>query len=239
MSSLEMVAYINATREPGKAELRHDSFMAKVPTVLGQELAPKFIGTNQYTSGKGGTMTRAIYNFPKREACLMAMSYSYELQAKVFDAWVEAEEKLAKPVTVLPNFDDPIAAARAWIEAREAENTAKAQLAIATTAIVQAQPKVEFHDAVVAGDTVYSLNDAAKLLKTGRTKLFAYLRKHMYLQHNNVPYQRVIEAGWLESAFNSYKLPDGRVAPPTTYMTSKGLAYFQPKIALAKQEGSL
>jgi hypothetical protein len=56
--------------------LRHDHFMAKVPKVLG-ETAPKFFGTDQYTKGNGAVQSRPIYTFPKREACLMAMSYSY------------------------------------------------------------------------------------------------------------------------------------------------------------------
>lgn len=30
---------------------------------------------------------------PEREACLMAMSYSYELQARVYDAWQELKKK--------------------------------------------------------------------------------------------------------------------------------------------------
>lgn len=45
--------------------------MAKVPKVLG-EAAPKFLGTAFYTNGTGGSVERAIYKFPKREACLMA-----------------------------------------------------------------------------------------------------------------------------------------------------------------------
>lgn len=55
--------------------------MLKVPKVLGDEQSPKFSG--DYTDDKGRTYP--CYYFPKREACLMAMSYSYELQAQVFD----------------------------------------------------------------------------------------------------------------------------------------------------------
>ncbi|KLP39261.1 hypothetical protein [Enterobacter ludwigii] len=96
MTSLEMVDYINADRK-AKAEaegmvfpcknyrrLQHRSFMAKVPKVLGG-LAAKYIAANTYINGKGGEQVQDIYNFPKREACLMAMSYSYDLQAQVFD----------------------------------------------------------------------------------------------------------------------------------------------------------
>ena len=93
MSSLELVEYINAERGDGVAQLRHDSFMDKVQQVLGAD-APKFIGTQTY----GNNNTRNIYNFPKREACLMAMSYSYDLQAKIFDRWQELENVVAAPV---------------------------------------------------------------------------------------------------------------------------------------------
>ncbi len=79
MTSVELVAYINEERAPSEAVLRHDSFMAKVPKVLG-EAAPKFFGTDTYVNGTGAKVQRGIYLFPKREACLMAMSYSYELQ---------------------------------------------------------------------------------------------------------------------------------------------------------------
>ncbi|BAE74505.1 hypothetical protein SGGMMB4_02790 [Sodalis glossinidius str. 'morsitans'] len=93
MSSLEMVDYINAERK-AKAEveglkfpykkyrrLQHNNFMAKTPKVLGENQSTKFLA--DYTDEKGRTYP--CYRFFKREACLMAMSYSYELQAQVFD----------------------------------------------------------------------------------------------------------------------------------------------------------
>lgn len=88
MSSPDIVDFINnhrkeiATTEKPYKELRHDDFMRKVPSVLGELHAPKFIGTQTY----GNNNTRHIYQFPKREACLMAMSYSYELQAQILTA---------------------------------------------------------------------------------------------------------------------------------------------------------
>jgi hypothetical protein len=101
MSSLDMVAYINSTREPGSAEVRHDNFMAKVPNVLGVKTAPEYLGTVLYSSGNGTKREQAVYNFPRREAMLMAMSYSYKLQATVYDAWQEAEAKVAAQAPVL------------------------------------------------------------------------------------------------------------------------------------------
>ncbi|MEC5783548.1 Rha family transcriptional regulator [Citrobacter sp. ESY80] len=105
MSSLEMVDYINANRKAkAKSEgltfpckkyrkLEHRSFMKKVPKVLGDAVA-KFFATDTYINGTGGVVERDICNFPKREACLMAMSYSYELQAQIFDYMTELEHNI-------------------------------------------------------------------------------------------------------------------------------------------------
>lgn len=93
MSSLEIVDFINeyrAKNESNPVQLRHDSFMAKVPKVLGENQSPKFIG--DYKDAKGRTYP--CYCFPKREACLMAMSYSYEIQAQVFDRMTAMEDHI-------------------------------------------------------------------------------------------------------------------------------------------------
>lgn len=99
LSSIRMVDYINAERK-SKAEaegqpfpckkhrkLSHKNFMAKVPKVLGDSHSAKFLA--QYKDSTGRELP--CYEFPKREACLMAMSYSYELQAQVFDYMTELE----------------------------------------------------------------------------------------------------------------------------------------------------
>jgi hypothetical protein len=86
MTSLELVDYINSVRKEdadragapfpskGFAKLEHSDFMKKVPLVLGKEAARKFSGTDFYINGTGAKVSRDIYTFPKREACLMAMS---------------------------------------------------------------------------------------------------------------------------------------------------------------------
>lgn len=219
MSSLEMVEYINSTREVGAAELRHDHFMVKVQKVLGFD-APKFLGTQTY----GNNIKRQVFNFPKREAMLMAMSYSYELQAQIFDAWQDAEEALKKPVALIPNFDDPIAAAEAWITEK------KAVLAL-TANLEEAQPMIAFHEAVVAGDCVYGLAEAAKILDIAPRKFNSWLRDNKFVMQNLVPYERFKVQGILASRFSGFVKPDGTTAPATTFVTSKGIAYFQKQLS--------
>lgn len=94
MTSLELVDFINSMRKDGEATLRHDSFMAKVPKVLGENGLQNLLDT--YTHPQN-SQTYPCYKFQKREACLMAMSYSYELQAAVFDRMTELEQQRAIP----------------------------------------------------------------------------------------------------------------------------------------------
>ena len=135
MTSVELVEFINSQRSPEESALRHDHFMTKVPKVLGENLAPKFLGISEYINGAGHPVPRSVYLFPKREACLMAMSYSYELQAKVFDRMTELEkEKEKTKVAELPQ--DYITALEHLLASKKAEQLAIAQRddAIATKA---------------------------------------------------------------------------------------------------------
>lgn len=106
MTSLELVDFINSHRKQqaelagqpfpskGFAKLEHKDFLEKVPAVLGERSA-EFSADLPDNYGR----PRRGYRFPKRESCLMAMSYSYDLQAAVFDHMTALEEKLAKPLT--------------------------------------------------------------------------------------------------------------------------------------------
>ena len=66
----------------GESKDAHSNFMKKAEKVLGDALVD-FYDRENY----GNNNVRAILLLPEREACLMAMSYSYELQARVYDAW--------------------------------------------------------------------------------------------------------------------------------------------------------
>lgn len=118
ISSLEIVDLINESRKRGEPKLRHSDFLAKVPKVLsGGER--NFSST--YTDGQN--KQRACYTFPKREACLMAMSYSYELQAKVYDRMTDLEQATAAnalpPPHVIGVLLDQVSKLTARLDARD------------------------------------------------------------------------------------------------------------------------
>lgn len=106
MTSIELVDFINHHRKelaeqvgelfPSKrfAKLEHKDFLEKVEVVLGERSAEFSADLpDSYARPRRG------YRLPKRESCLMAMSYSYALQAAVFDYMTDLVQKLAKPMT--------------------------------------------------------------------------------------------------------------------------------------------
>lgn len=203
MTSLELVEFINSQREESESELRHDNFMAKVPKVLGKA-APKFLGTAFYVNGTGARVERQVYTLPKREACLMAMSYSYELQAKVFDRMTALEKKPSDPMAFLA---DP-AAMRGLLltyteKVLDLENTVAAQT-----------PKVEALDRISDADGLMNPTGAAKALQVQPKRVFDYLRTNGWIYRragarSDTAYQDKIAAGLLTHKVHVARREDG------------------------------
>lgn len=93
MTSIELVEFINSQRKNDEAILTHADFMKKVPKVLSEKDAG--FNSDIYLDSYG--REQRCFKFKKREACLMAMSYSYDIQAKVFDRMTELEQQRAIP----------------------------------------------------------------------------------------------------------------------------------------------
>ena len=127
ISSLEIVELVNESRKEDAPKLSHSDFMKKVPRVLGMDFegAGKFSDT--YQNHQNGR-TYSCYTFPKREACLMAMSYSYELQAKVYDRMTELETAMAMPTpSVIKSLCDAVASIQSRLDAMASVQSAAQQ----------------------------------------------------------------------------------------------------------------
>ena len=196
MTSPEIVDFINAHRqavatiEKPYVELHHRSFMSKVPQVLGVKDAAKFIASSFYQGNGSAKLERQIYVFPKREACLMAMSYSYELQAQIFDRMTAMENHIA--AQNLPSYaiDDPIERAKKWIEEEKQKQAVIHQLEIAA-------PKVAFVDKYVAGNGNKTFRQVAKLLQIKEYKFREFLESNRIMYKLNgewTAYQNHVDA---------------------------------------------
>lgn len=187
MSSLEIVDFINeyrAKNESNPVQLRHDHFMAKVPKVLGENQSPIFLG--DYKDPKGRTYP--CYRFPKREACLMAMSYSYELQAQVFDRMTAMEEALKAK----NSFD--ITNPAHLLQAIEVQAKLNIEL---TQKVAVLEPKAKGLDRIADCTNVLGIRESAKVLKVGQNQLVQYLIDHKVVyrdQHGKIQaYQKSVD----------------------------------------------
>ena len=215
MLSIDMVDYINATRKYEAPKLAHSDFLKKVPKVLGEEAAGKFTASYRDSSGKANP----CYSLPKREACLMAMSYSYELQADIFDRWQGLEVQQTPQV--------PQTMAQALRLAADQAETIEQQ----AQQLQLAAPAVQFmNDFVVAKGDV-SLRGAAKEL--GHSPI-AFNRQ---LGELGIIYK--LDGVWTakQSQVNAGRLAmkvaicdDGEHRPQCT-ITPKGMEYIAVKLA--------
>ena len=225
MTSLELVQFINNQRAAGEPELRHDDFMRKCPKVLGEEGVRKFADT--YRNEQNG-QTYPCYTFPKREACLMAMSYSYDLQAKVFDKMTELEAAAAPAPALLPDFTNPVAAARAWADQVEAKNLLQIENTDQAAKLAIAGPKVEFADAMLNSDGTVLVRDAAKTIGAPVRKLERALRDKGVILANNAPAARYVTKGYFkETTVTVLTKTRGNIMRHTARVTAKGMEFLR------------
>ena len=160
MTSLELVNFINLNRESDAPTLAHSDFMKKVILVIGKD-------AGNFSAIYFDIMNREqpCYEFPKREACLMAMSYSYDLQAKVFDRMTALESSTSS------RFIIPSTLSGALRLAAEQAETIEAQ----ALQIEASKPAVEFVDKYVDSTGLKGFRQVCKLLKANESEFRGFL----------------------------------------------------------------
>jgi len=92
----------------------------------------------------------------------------------------------------LPDFNDPVKAARAWADAKE-------QQQIAETKVKELAPKAEVYDQISNCDNLKTVGEVAKLIGSGEHRLFHFMRENGIIMPNTtIPYQKYITAGYFK-----------------------------------------
>lgn len=170
------------------------------------------------------------YLLDKRSSLIVVAQLSPQFTAVVVDRWQELE---SKSDLQLPDFCNPVIAARAWAE--QYEQRLQSEIARKQLAAVNAElaPKAEFHDVVTQATNCQTIEAAAKVLGWGRNRLFDFLRKERILiSGSTLPYQRFVDSGHfrvIEIAFTKHNGESG--TSTKTLVTGKGLVLIQKRIS--------
>ena len=146
---------------------RHDNVRADIAK-MAQDLSLTF--QEKPISSDGGRPAM-VFMLPKRETLILISGYSIELRARIIDRWQELESQAPQ----LPNFANPVEAARAWADATEKALQLQAEVQQSQALIEQQRPAVEFLNRYVEAKSSKSLREVAKVLGVKEREFIAKL----------------------------------------------------------------
>ena len=157
----------------------------------------------------------------KRDSLVIVARLSPEFTAAVIDRWQELEAQNNAPA--LPNFADPVQAARAWADAMELQQKAIAQVA-------QLQPKADALDAITHAKGNSNIRDTAKALEAKQSDFIGWCLKHGWLYRDDCErlkaYANRIQQGFMAQKSVLYRGSDSTErATMQPMFTPKGLTH--------------
>ncbi|MDY0961768.1 phage regulatory protein/antirepressor Ant [Massilia sp. CFBP9026] len=125
----------------------------------------------------------------------------------------EMRQQLNTPAApALPNFADPIAAARAWADAKEAEREQAGRAAQLEHQVAEQAPAVAGFERIASASGSLCITDAAKNLQTGPKRLIDLLLQQKWIytrpgKKGYLAYQDKIQSGHLTHKQSVYEDP--------------------------------
>jgi len=117
---------------------------------------------------------------------ILVFGFTGEKALKFKIDFIEAFNKMEQALNkIIPDFNNPVEAARAW-----ADEVEKKQLA--EIKVKELEPKAESFDIFIDSKSLQGFKEVANMLGYGRNKLMSKLRILCILTHKNIPYQRFL-----------------------------------------------
>lgn len=160
-------------------------------------------------------------------------------ETKRFKKWVTGEvlPSIRKTGSYLAQPEQGYYIPQTYVEALKLAADLEEKRQIAETKLLEAQPKIEYHDAVHDAVDCHSFIDAAKILGWGRTKLMKKLREIKVLMSDlgrkNLPYQLYIDKDYFRVT-QSYSINQHTretFLNSTTVVTGKGMIWLAKTLA--------
>jgi phage regulator Rha-like protein len=153
-------------------EKRHDNVKRTIETLTERSVVHPQIEDEQECDALGRVRSTQVYRVCKRDSFVIVAQMSPEFTARVVDRWQELETQLAS--VAMPNFSDPVAAARAWADQYEARVIAERRKAEIGTR----------REATAMNTASQAVKKANRLeLELDRSKQYASVKRMSLLYH--------------------------------------------------------
>lgn len=212
--------------------LRDIEGYAKVLTESNFGLSEFFIEST-YQDGSGRTLKRYLLT---KKGCDMVANKMIGEKGILFTAtyvtkFEEMEKQLNKPLYVLPQtMVEAVESYLIELKRSESLQIQNNQLSIESAEQKQKlkdqETPVAIYNLAIAAHNTMSMQEVAKSLGTGRTKLFNILREEeVVMKGSTLPYQRFMDAGLFKVTERPRASGDTIVNDPATRVTAKGFDY--------------
>lgn len=141
--------------------------------------------------GNGAERKDPYYLLTKKDCLLLASGYDANLRARIINRWEELEKERQSATALLPNFNNPAEAARAWADQYEKNKLLQDQneqqraeielkdgtIERQTEQLHQAAPKVDYYDQHLQSVNTITTTQVAKQIGLDARKLNHKLRE--------------------------------------------------------------
>jgi phage antirepressor YoqD-like protein len=202
---------------------RHDKVKQSMERLVERGLITFTPVGEKDTGGRPGT----VYLVSKRDSYVVVAQLSPEFTARLVDRWQELEARATQPA--LPDFSDPVVAARAWADALERKQAAETRMIEAQRLVADLAPKAEAYDRLDALEGSLNVRAATKVLGIQEHKLIKWLQlnRWAFRQSGKGPLQAYVEkinTGYLDHRLSDYTNSHGEKRVSITLMiTPKGM----------------
>ena len=223
------LAEIQSNKTMGSREIaqlcqkRHDHVLRDINNLnlTYQQMGLPKVGEGYYTHPSTGSQQHREFLLTKEQSIDLITGYRADVRIRINRRWAELEAQNNSPA--LPNFADPVQAARAWADAMELQQKAIAQVA-------ELQPKAQALDAITHAEGNSNIRDTAKALGAKQSDFISWCLKHGWLYRDDCErlkaYANRIQQGFMAQKSVLYRGSDSTErATMQPMFTPKGLTH--------------
>ena len=165
LAILKQTAQTMSSREIAQlCDKRHDHVLRDINNLnlTYQQMGLPKVGEGYYTHPSTGSQQHREFLLTKEQSIDLVTGYRADIRIRINRRWAELEAQNNSPA--LPNFADPVQAARAWADAMERQQQAIAQVA-------ELQPKAQALEVISHSTGSLGIREAAKAVGMGKMNL--------------------------------------------------------------------